>query len=98
MQAIFELRATKSWPRPAPTLRANGALLYSLQALAGLANKMLRPISVSRVVEDAGYRLPPLSWTSTRKTRSQLVRYFRIARLGFGKDEKNAFFDFSAGT
>ena len=45
------------------------------------ADLMLRPISVSRVVEDAGYRLPPLSLTSTRKTRSQLVRYFRIARL-----------------
>ena len=44
-------------------------------------NKMLRPISVSRVVEDAGYRLPPLSLTSTRKTRSQLARYFGIARL-----------------
>ncbi len=38
---------------------------------------MLRPISVSRVVEDAGYRLPPLSLTSTRKTRFAIDTLFR---------------------
>ena len=44
-------------------------LLYSLQALAGLTNKMLRPISLSGVV------------AATRKTRSQLSCYFGICAL-----------------
>ena len=64
-----------------PNPQGEWGLLYSLQALTGLANRMLRPISLSGLVADSWYRLPRPASTSTRKTHSPLSRYILNAAL-----------------